>query len=61
MIGRIIESLSWGLTLTTSSLIISTILEFDNKKSMTCVMWSFIYGCIRGYIGKNLVEWLLGV
>ncbi len=61
MSSTIIETLSWGVTLAASSLIISIILQFDKKGIRNIMVGSFILGCIRGYTGKNIVALLLGV
>jgi len=59
MINTIIETLSWGVTTAFSSLIISTIFDFDRKIMRNIVILSFMLGCIRGYTGQNILTLLL--
>jgi hypothetical protein len=59
MICTTIETLSWGVTTAFSSLIIATIFDFDRKTIRNILICSFIFGCIRGYTGKNVCILLL--
>jgi|LakMenEpi03Aug12_release.lakeMendotaPanAssembly.Ray.scaffolds.fasta_scaffold738362_2 hypothetical protein len=55
MVNKFIETLSWGITASSSAVIISAILDFDKKSLRNIVVGAFILGCIRGYTGKNIV------
>ena len=61
MFNALIETLSWGITASTSAVIISIILSLDKKTFRNVVIGSFIIGCIRGYTGRNIISLLLGV
>lgn len=61
MFNKLIDTLSWGITASSSAVIISAILDFDKKALRNVVIGAFILGCIRGYTGKNIIALLTGV
>jgi hypothetical protein len=54
-----IKTLSWGITASVSSVIISIICNYNMKTVRNLVIGSFIFGCIRGYTGKPMFDLLL--
>ena len=50
-----IETLSWGVIIGTTSIIISIIFDFDKISLRNFVVGSFIIGCIKGYTKKNIL------
>jgi hypothetical protein len=59
MQNKLINTLTWGCAMYSSSYIFFYIFKYDKNSLRNIAFGSFVLGCIRGYTGKNIIALLL--
>jgi len=60
MLGKILETLSWGVSGAMISTVLCIIVDIDRKSLRNIVVMTTIFSMIRGYTGKNIIDLLCG-